>query len=335
MPSGRKLQLMVVIGERAWVFITKSDQERSWAANQGYDDAVGLYYSYDTNVSQSRQIRAGDLVVIREDDYVAGWAIIEHIDVVPNQVKEITRCPVCKQTRHHRRATKAPANKCDNRSCRHEFEDADAVRQLEPVTAFRAFYANTWNEAARPLHFHELSELQLSQSTFNAIRPLDRDQLTPFLDRLSGRDVQISVDIPEDEVATILGGHTMSVVRRRRGQRAFRFEMMQRFGERCAFSGIQPPQVLEAAHLYSFAKRPEHRSDGGLLLRRDYHALFDAKLIAVNPASLKIEIAPSLKSLPTYRVLDGSPLQLQNETAPSIDLLSDHYQQAIRVFSHN
>jgi hypothetical protein len=67
-----------------------------------------------------------------------------------------------------------------------------------------------------------------------------------------------------------------------------------RYGERCAFSGVQPPQVLEAAHLYSFAKRPEHRRDSGLILRRDYHALFDAKLVAVNPESLKIEIAPRL-----------------------------------------
>ena len=39
-----------VLGERAWVFIMKSDDERSWAANRGYDDSAGIYYSYDSNV---------------------------------------------------------------------------------------------------------------------------------------------------------------------------------------------------------------------------------------------------------------------------------------------
>jgi len=323
------------IGERAWVFITKSDGERSWAANQGYDDAVGLYYSYDTNVAQSRKIVPGDIAIIREDDYVAGWGVVEHIDVVPNQVKEITRCPMCMQTRHHRRTTKVPANKCDNRSCGHAFDDADAVRHLETVTAFRAHYANSWIEAARPIHFRELNAIQVTSSTFNAIRPLDARKVPAFLDRLSGRDVDLAVDIPSEEFLALVGGHTEGVVRRRRGQRAFRFEMLRRYGERCVFSGEQPPQVLEAAHLYSFARRPEHRSDGGLVMRRDYHALFDAKLLAINPKSLTVEIAPMLRAFPTYGALVGIPLQLQPEAIPSIELLDEHYSEAVRIFSHN
>jgi len=326
---------MASIAERAWVFTTKSDSERSWSANQGYDDSVGLYYSYDSNVAQSRRVRTGDLVVIRVDDDVAGWGIIEHIDVVPNQPKLITRCPACKRTRHHRRTRMLPAYKCDNEGCGYEFNDDDAIQQFESVTAFRAYYANTWTEAARPIDFRELAEIQTSASTFNAIRPLNDKLLPAFLDKLSGRDVDISVDIPQEEVGLILGGHTEAVVRRRRGQRAFRFEMMRRYGERCAFSGPQPPQVLEAAHLYSFAKRPEHRSDGGLLLRRDYHALFDAKLVTVNPESMTIEIAPRLEEYPSYRKLRGTPLRLQGESKPSMELLDDHYQQAVRVFSHN
>ena len=39
------------LGERAWILMTKSDEERSWAANAGYDDSVGIYYSYDSNVA--------------------------------------------------------------------------------------------------------------------------------------------------------------------------------------------------------------------------------------------------------------------------------------------
>ena len=65
------------IGEQAWVFVMKSDEERSWAANRGYDDSAGIYYSYDSNVGRSKQVRVGDLVVIREDDHVAGWGLVE------------------------------------------------------------------------------------------------------------------------------------------------------------------------------------------------------------------------------------------------------------------
>jgi len=79
--------------------------------------------------------------------------------------------------------------------------------------------------------------------------------------------------------------------------------MLVRFGERCAFSGVQPPQVLEAAHLYSFAKR---RSIEGMVdssCVATTTQLFDAKLVAVNPESLKIEIAPRLLTIRRTGVL--------------------------------
>jgi hypothetical protein len=321
------------IGSQAWIFLTKSEEERSWSANRGYDDVVGIYYSYDSNVPNSRQVAAGDVVVIRVDDWVAGWGVIEFIEVTPNVMKEVRRCPNCRKTNHRPRTRPYPSNICD--ACKAVFSDEQVVTTFEPVTGFKAFYANTWIEAARPVDFRELALIQKSKGTFNAIRPINSDLLGAFLQRVSGRDVDIEMEVSYKEVNSILGGHTEAVVRRRRGQRAFRFEMIKRYGERCAFSGVQPPQVLEAAHLYSFASRPVHRSDGGLLLRRDYHSLFDAKLIAINPANLKVEIAPRLYDYSSYRGLDGVTLQFDSDKRPSLDLLADHYDQAIRVFALN
>ena len=37
----RKFVMDGDFGERAWILMTKSDAERSWAANSGYDDSVG------------------------------------------------------------------------------------------------------------------------------------------------------------------------------------------------------------------------------------------------------------------------------------------------------
>ena len=321
------------IGERAWVFVMKSDAERSWAANRGYDDSAGYHYSYDSNVGNSRQVSVGDLIVVREDNHVAGWAFIEHIEVTENSPKEIVRCPKCRKTNFSRRKTITPANKCS--SCRWEFEDDEAYVSEELVTAYRAFYYNTWTEAARPVFRTELEKIIKTRDTFNAIRPIDRDKLMPFLDTISGRDVDLVVDIGEQEVAVILGGHTETTVRRRRGQREFRFKLMEKFGEICAFSGEQPPQVLEAAHINSFAQTGEHHLDAGLLLRRDVHALFDANLMTVNPQSWQIEIAPRLQQFETYRSFDGGMLRVLPSDRPNTLLLETHYEQSMRIFRHN
>ena len=321
------------LGERAWVFVMKSDAERSWAANRGYDDFAGIYYSYDSNVGNCKQVSKGDLIVVREDDHVAGWAFVEFIEVFPNSHKEISRCPNCGKTNFSRRKTIVPANKCS--SCKFEFEDIEARVTQETVTAYRAYYANTWTEAARPVFRMELEDIIKTRDTFNAIRHLDRNKLPAFLDTISGRDVDLVVDIGEKEVEIILGGHVEATVRRRRGQREFRFKLMEKFGEICAFSGEQPPQVLEAAHINSFAQTGEHHLNGGLLLRRDFHSLFDANLITVNPDSWKIQIAPRLRNFETYKPLDGRNLFIPEGSRPNSDLVQSHFNQSLRIFEHN
>lgn len=311
----------------------KSDAARSWAANRGYDDSAGIYYSYDSNVGNSRRVSAGDLIIIREDDYVAGWAFVEFIEVDERATKEITRCPRCRKTNFYSRKTVSPQNKCGG--CAFEFEDVDALITHEQVISYRAYYANTWTEAVRPIHFRDLETVIKTRDTFNAIRPLDVARVPAFLDSISGRDVDITSEISQEEVTAILGGHTESMVRRRRGQRQFRFKMIERYGEVCAFSGGQPPQVLEAAHLYSFAERPEHHANGGLLLRRDFHALFDAHLMTVNPRSLAIEIAPRLHDYDTYRPMSQKQLIVPDNARPSTELLEAHYEKSRTIFQHN
>lgn len=311
----------------------KSDAERSWAANRGYDDSAGIYYSYDSNVGNSRRVSPGDLIVVREDEYVAGWGFVEFIDVIEGTIKEITRCPRCRRTNFSRRKTVSPANKCGN--CRQEFHDHEALVTQETVTAFRAYYANTWTEAVRPVHYKELEPFIKTRDTFNAIRPLDTTQIRTLIDSISAREVEIEAEVQSEIVQSILGGHTEAIVRRRRGQRTFRFQMMKRFGEICAFSGHQPPQVLEAAHLYSFAERGEHVHDGGLLLRRDFHALFDAHLITVNPSSWSIEIAPLLQNYETYSPLAQQELKVSPDRRPSVNLIATHYEISRDVFRGN
>lgn len=322
---------VTAIGARAWVFLTKSDEERSWSANSGYDDSVGRYYSYDSNVGRSQQVKQGDLVVIRVDDYVAGWSFIDEIEVTPDSPKVISRCPECKRTNHYPRMTKHPRNKCSN--CGREFEDSEKIVSVEKVTAYRAYYERMWIEAARPVSYQELQVAAESRDTFNAIRPLNRERLPQILERVSGRNPGLKPDLTVGHAEIILGGHQPGITRRRIGQRKFRFALMERFGENCAFSGAQPPHVLEAAHLYNFAERPTHQHDGGLLLRRDFHALFDARLLTVNPTSWQIEVAPQLSRFHTYQDLAGSELQVPHQKRPSRSLVAEHYESCQMVFA--
>lgn len=309
----------------------KSDAARAWAANDGYDDASGSHYSYDSNVPNSQKVAVGDLVVIRHDDYLDGWAVVDHIHREDNADKVITRCPRCDKTNWRRRKNMTPAVKCD--ACGGEFTEDQLKVTVAKVTKYEASYAVSWVEAARPVSFRSplLTDAFLTGGTFNAIRPLDPAKLPPLLNYLSGRTVLVE-PFGDPELA-IQGGHVEVATRRRRGQRAFRFKMMERFGETCAFTGPQHALTLEAAHLYSFAKRPEHHPDGGLLLRRDCHKLFDANLLAINPDTWRVEVAPELARYPTYRQLRGVELHVDQQKRPDPGLIEAHYEVSQRIFS--
>ena len=317
----------------AWILMMKSDEERSWVANRGYDDSAGIYYSYDSNVANSSNVKVGDLLIVRVDDYVAGWGIAEHIEVTPNAKKLITRCPSCKKTNFYSRENLLPKNRCNG--CRAEFSDEDSIVTEESVTAFKCLYANSWVEAVKPLKYTELKSFYATADTFNAMRPVVPGGASEIIERIGAVGFQTPIDFSESLATQIIGGHTEAVVRRRKGQRSFRFKMMDKYGFNCAFSGSQPPQVLEAAHLYSFAKRPEHSLTGGMLLRRDFHTLFDAKLMAVDPSSWKIQVAPSLMEYETYRPFQNVPLKIASNNRPSEELIRDHFEEAEQAFKRS
>jgi putative restriction endonuclease len=52
--------------------------------------------------------------------------------------------------------------------------------------------------------------------------------------------------------------------------------------------------VLEAAHILPFAERGPHEISNGLLLRSDFHKLFDIGLVTVTP-SHHIEVSSRIK----------------------------------------
>jgi predicted restriction endonuclease len=99
-------------------------------------------------------------------------------------------------------------------------------------------------------------------------------------------------EVPFEETTTRRRAPSSRVVRP--GQRAFKFDVISRYGARCAFCDISVPDLLRAAHI-----RPVH-NDGsddarnGLPLCENHHAAFDAGLIRINLESLALEVPCTL-----------------------------------------
>ncbi|HET8649329.1 MAG TPA: HNH endonuclease [Gemmatimonadales bacterium] len=72
-------------------------------------------------------------------------------------------------------------------------------------------------------------------------------------------------------------------VRPRRGQGTFRALVTNAYARRCAITGENTLPVLEAAHIKPFANEGLNNTYNGLLLRADFHKLFDRGLVTVTP----------------------------------------------------
>ena len=84
------------------------------------------------------------------------------------------------------------------------------------------------------------------------------------------------------------------VVKPRLGQGGFRVVVTDAYKRRCAITGESTLPVLEAAHILPYAENGAHEARNGLLLRSDFHKLFDLGLLTATP-SYEIEISPRIK----------------------------------------
>jgi putative restriction endonuclease len=83
------------------------------------------------------------------------------------------------------------------------------------------------------------------------------------------------------------------LTRSRLGQGAFRVLVSEAYGKRCAITGESTLPVLEAAHIRPYEMEGPHKISNGLLLRSDFHKLFDAGLVAVTP-ELRVQVSPRI-----------------------------------------
>ncbi len=112
---------------------------------------------------------------------------------------------------------------------------------------------------------------------------------------------------------------------RRRGQPEFRKALIRAYHSKCAITGCDAVEALEAAHISPYRGPNTNHPSNGLLLRADLHTLFDLGLIAIDARTMTVLIAKNLANT-TYAEIAGKVLRLpMNENfCPNLHALDKH-----------
>lgn len=111
----------------------------------------------------------------------------------------------------------------------------------------------------------------------------------------------------------------------RRGQQAFRSLLLDTYDRKCAVTGCDIEDLLEAAHIIPYRGPQTNHVQNGILLRSDIHTLFDCGLITVDPETDKVILSPRIIGS-SYRQLAGRRIRRPKDVhgRPSKAALLDH-----------
>lgn len=117
-----------------WDFKIVDDKDRSFQTVEIYHDKVDEFYNYDSNVPNYKNVKIGDIVVLRDKKYILGISQIENITFSKGK-KPIPYCRICGAYNVSKRIFKKPVYRCPNG---HE-SDTARIEQVD-IVRFRAIY---------------------------------------------------------------------------------------------------------------------------------------------------------------------------------------------------
>jgi putative restriction endonuclease len=134
----------------------------------------------------------------------------------------------------------------------------------------------------------------------------------------------------------LVPAYTFGQTKIRKGQAAFRVDVLDAYGRRCAMTGEKTLPVLEAAHIQDYAAAGPNITANGLLLRSDLHKLFDRGYLTVT-TDYRIEVSSRIREEfqngKEYYKLHGMELINLPEALiqkPSTQFLAWHNEQRYR-----
>jgi hypothetical protein len=112
---------------------------------------------------------------------------------------------------------------------------------------------------------------------------------------------------------------------RRIGQEQFRVNLLKIYSGKCAISGVNICGVLQAAHICPYIGSKSNHIQNGILLRSDFHLLFDNHQLTIDANSYTIRVAPELWES-DYLQYNGKTISLSSDprTRPSKTALKIH-----------
>ena len=274
----------------SWLLLEKSDDTRVSAGLDGYIDVTGREYSYDSTVPNHAQLKVGDRIVTRLEDQIIGVGKIYSIGI-GSKKKVNRRCPSCNATDIRERKEQKPRFRCGK--CKNEFDMAfesfqtvttyvaaidDFAKFEHPGPSVREIKSlGVRSDGAPSSEFqHSMMKLDaaaldilLSTNTFQSRSRAIFDATATQLKALS--DAQSSAGEYDPSDGRDSREKVLREINRRRGQPKFRKDLLVAYGERCAITGMDCPQALEAAHILPYRGDHTNHVKNGLLLRSDIH----------------------------------------------------------------
>jgi putative restriction endonuclease len=112
---------------------------------------------------------------------------------------------------------------------------------------------------------------------------------------------------------------------RRKGQAKFRAKLLEAYNRKCAITGCDAVEALEAAHIIPYQGSQTDHPQNGILLRADIHSLFDLGLITVDPDKMTVVLAAGL-CITSYGELNGRSIYqpMNVSLLPSSEALAQH-----------
>ncbi|EHH67463.1 HNH endonuclease [Gluconobacter morbifer] len=117
-------------------------------------------------------------------------------------------------------------------------------------------------------------------------------------------------------------------ITQRQGQAKFRSQLIAAYKNRCAFTGSNTLEILEAAHINPYNGPETNCTTNGILLRSDIHTLFDLGLLSIDD-NFRILVSPEITEN-TYRDLHGQQISLPDDPALHPDMNALRSQRRLR-----
>ena len=147
---------------------------------------------------------------------------------------------------------------------------------------------------------------------------------------LSNASTKLGTESELSEGVDELQLQTFKTIVARQGQGKFRRILIDAYNGSCAISGESTLEVLDAAHINPYEGKKTNTVNNGLLIRTDFHNLFDFNLLAINPNDYIIHIHKLVDS-DYYQSISGSKLMLPKDKRlwPELKALQSRW----RIFS--